>query len=361
MVSTRKHPANCEKAAGHVCKCGNCGGSQHGWSGWVEVAREPEPVRTAKRAKIISALTEWWSARRGAKPKLRPKEVTMDLVRIDCANWLAREAAGSAPDSTPVPRRDARTDAVGDPVGRSAAVEVSGTLTPMGEPDGFASQAEAAPVPFGADLDRPDAVEQVAVFAQAMTKDIWQDVLEDLGGSPEEIRAIRLQLADHGWCDLFIGFVQVLEMFGKVVEKIPDKAKEIIAEAILGSSKQKLRSALTKRVVDKVVDKAWAAFKAAMIAHSPLFSLLSSDDLLRNLRMIAVFICPAPEKHEEVRKHAVDPLLGDACDYISDETKKWLATQFKQWANGVARPAVPGSREGEGRSGALPPTRPSPA
>jgi hypothetical protein len=358
MVATRKHPANCEKAAGHVCKCGNCGGSQHGWSGWVEIAREPEPARATRRRTIIDALTDWWSAKRGAKPKLRPKEVTMDLVRIDCADWLARNASGVAPDSAPVPRRDDRTEVLESPSDGPAPVEESGEFAPVSESED--SVSDGTPVPSEGPSERPDAVEQVAAFAQAMTKDIWQDVLEDLDGSPEEIRAVRLQLADHGWCDLFIGFVLVLEKFGKVVEKIPDKAKEIIAGVILGSSRSKMRSVLTKEVVGLIVDKAWGAFKVAAIAHSPLFGLLSSEDLLRNLRMIAVFICPAPEKHEEVREHAVDPLLRDAHGYISDETKEWLATQFKQWANGVARPAVPGSREGEGHSGALPPPHRSP-
>ncbi|OXM67238.1 hypothetical protein CF165_17530 [Amycolatopsis vastitatis] len=191
-----------------------------------------------------------------------------------------------------------------------------------------------------------------------MAKDIWQGVLDELDGSPEEVKAIRLQFAHHGWCDLFIGFVQALEAYGKVVEKVPDKAKEIIAEAICGSSKQKVRSELTKRVVDMVVDKAWSAFKAAAITHTPLFALLSSEDLLRNLRIIAIFICPAPGNHKEVLEHAVDPLLRDARNYISDETKQWLATQFKQWADGVARPAVPDSREGERRSEGAPPKRP---
>lgn len=353
MVPTRKHPENCEKATRHACKCGNCGGSQHGWSNWVEIAREPEPVRSERSTSIVRVLTEWWSAKRGAKSKVKihPKEAAMDLVRIDCADWLARSAARSVPDSAPVPRRELRTETEETLGSRSGAGEEHGTQTPVGESGGSAHEVEA-------DSDRPDAVEQVAAFARAMTRDIWQDVLAELDGSPEEIKAIRLQLASHGWCDLFIGFVQALEMFGKVVEKIPDKAKDIIAEAICGSSMQKTRSELTKRVVGMVVDKAWTAFKAAAITHSPLFGLLSSDDLLRNLRFIAIFICPAPARHEEVKEHAVDPLLRDAHDYISGETKQWLATQFKQWADGVAKPAVPGSREGEGRTGVIPPNRP---
>jgi hypothetical protein len=359
MVATRKHPPNCEKATRPGCKCGNCGGTQHGWSNWVDIAREPAPVRSERRRAIIDALADWWSAKYGENPKpetkVHPKEAIIDLVRIDCADWLARSAAGSAPESAPIPRRSGAGEM---PSGQPVAVEQSGGRAPVSEPDGPASGAEGPPVPHEVDPDRPDEVEQVAAFALAMAQDIWQDVLEELDGSPEEVKAIRLQLAHHGWCDLFIGFVQALETFGKVVEKVPDKAKEIIAETICGSSKQKKRSELTKRVVAMVVDKAWSAFKAAAIAHSPLFALLSSEELLRNLRIIAIFICPAPNNHKEVQEHAVDPLLRDARNYISDETKQWLATRFKQWADGVARPAVPGSLEGEGRSEVALPKRP---
>lgn len=354
MAVTRKHPENCEKATRPGCECTNCSGTLHGWSNWVEIAREPEPVRAERRDSIIDALRSWWSAKHGAKPKpktkIHPKEATIDLVRIDCAGWLARSATGSAPDSAPVPRLEPRTETGKAASGRPVAVEQAGGWAAVAEPAGPPSGAEGAPVPHDADPDRPDEVEQIATFARAMANDIWQDVLEELGGSPEELKALRLQMAHHAWCDLFIGFVQALETFGKVVEKVPDKAKEIITEAICGSSKQKKRSELTERVVGMVVDKAWSAFKAATIAHSPLYALLSSEELLRNLRIVAIFICPAPNNHREVQEHAIDPLLRDARDYISDETKQWLATRFKQWADGVAKPEVPRSREGAGRS-----------
>ena len=357
MAATKTHPGSCAKATRPGCKCTNCGGTQHGWSNWVAIAREPEPVRTEKRMRIIRALTDWWSAKHGGKPaaKVHPKELTVDLMRIDCADWLARSAAGSAPDSAPLPRRNAQTEAADTSAGQPAVIGQADTREPVGEPRGLPAEAERAPVPHAGDPDRPDEADQVAAFARAMAQDIWQDVLDELDGSPAELKAICLQMAHHVWCDLFIGFVQALEAFGKVVETVPNKAKEIIAEAICGSSKQKVRSALTKQVVDMVVDKAWSAFKAAAITHSPLFALLSSEDLLRNLRIIAIFICPAPNSHQEVQEHAVDPLLRDARNYVSDETKQWLATQFKQWADGVARPAVPSSREGEGRSEVAPP------
>jgi hypothetical protein len=336
MASTGKHPGNCERAKGHVCRCGNCGGSQHGWGGWIGLAREPEQVRVERRSSILGKLAERWSAKRGAKLGKRADETIMDLVRIDCTVWLAREKDGWV--ALPGQRRGTETVAGGPYEDRRSPArdDVRDELAD----DLPSADAGREPSPE-ATSDRPGALDQVNAFARAMTEEIWQDIVAELPGTPEEIRRIRLQLADHGWCDLFIGVVRVLERFGKAFDEIPDRAKKIIVKTIRRSSRGDKRPALTKFVVNLIVDKAWAAFKAALIAHSPVFGVLTSEELLRNLRMIALFICPAPERHEEVRKHALEPLADDAQGYVSDAAKEWLAKQFG------LRPAgeIPAARE----------------
>ncbi|WP_020636636.1 hypothetical protein [Amycolatopsis alba] len=42
---------------------------------------------------------------------------------------------------------------------------------------------------------------------------------------------------------------------------------------------------------------------------------------IRATRMLAIMICPAPERHEAVVKHCVNPLLGE---YVSNLTKQRL-------------------------------------
>ncbi|MGK3205593.1 hypothetical protein [Amycolatopsis sp. MEPSY49] len=352
MASTRKHPPICEKAKGHVCKCGNCGGSQHGWVGWTRLAREPDRVREAERSKISEKLREWWSSKRGAKVGNKAKAAIMDLLRFDCTRWLAwndqqaaevptqRPDADSAPERSPDDRPLALPGA--DPRLEHAGDTPSPVTIDIGQPASLPEHSEWSPV-----------VDQVDALARAMTQEIWRDIVENIEGSPAEVKAIRLQLADHGWCDLFIGFVMVLEKFRKVFDEIPDTAKKLIVEAVLRSSRQEKRPQLTEQVVGMIVDKAWGAFKAALIAHSPLLGALTSDELLRNLRLLAVFICPAPEKHEEVQKHAVEPLVDDVRGYVTDETKEWLRREFGQWATGVERQAK--------ADGAVPAVRPAPA
>ncbi|MGH7869618.1 MAG: hypothetical protein ACREP9_18820 [Candidatus Dormibacteraceae bacterium] len=180
---------------------------------------------------------------------------------------------------------------------------------------------------------RPSAVEQVIIFAEAMTQSIWQEIAVELDDT-KKAREIRCQLAYHGWCDLFIGLVKVVKKYRDCLSRIPDDAKEVVKWAILSSSMQAERSAVTRRVVDVVVDRVWQAFKTAAFANCPLLSILDSKEVLRSLRILAVFTCPAPENHKEVYEYAFKPLGDDAMEILREQTKKRLAKVFEDWVTG---------------------------
>ncbi|MCU1293577.1 MAG: hypothetical protein JWP08_2427 [Bryobacterales bacterium] len=170
------------------------------------------------------------------------------------------------------------------------------------------------------------------IFAEAMTS-VWKEIAAELGDDTKS-RDIKRQLAYHGWCDLFIGLVQVIEASQNVLEKIPESAKKLVKQAILSSSMQTKRSYVTNAVVDVLVDRVWQAFKGAMCGHVPLLSIITGEDTLRSLRILAVFTCPAPEKHKEVREHALKPLGDDVKKILTEQTKMRLAKLFDEWATG---------------------------
>jgi hypothetical protein len=59
--------------------------------------------------------------------------------------------------------------------------------------------------------------------------------------------------------------------------------------------------------------------------------------VLRALRMLAVFACPAPEEHREVHRHAVIPLMNDTRGIISDDVKaQVLALVPRLWRRDAA-------------------------
>lgn len=46
------HNENCAKAVGHACACSGCGGSLHGWEGWLGLAKGDVRDRQVKKEKI---------------------------------------------------------------------------------------------------------------------------------------------------------------------------------------------------------------------------------------------------------------------------------------------------------------------
>ena len=160
-----------------------------------------------------------------------------------------------------------------------------------------------------------------------VTVEPWQSISAALGDD-KLAQAAKQQLAQHGWCDLLIGVVRAIEKFGKVIDKLPDKATAFICRVVLGSSIHKKRPQVDKKVVRLVVDKVLGAVKAVAAAKLPIFAAITNDGVLRMLRILAVFSCPAPEDHPEVREHALDPLGDELLGILTDEAKDRLREVF---------------------------------
>lgn len=408
-TSNGNHNSRCAEAKGRVCRCTGCGGSLHGWGGWVRLANEDDE-RQSRRQQVE---TQWTTHYHPPPKRLNEKSrvASTDLARLDIADWLAdqggtdhlRPTGDTSPVEAVVPPQwlphstiiDARRQPESDnqPTrslcdapepceslpgqekpgdGSESASENSVSLHQAesimpGQPRewGLAQSEDMAhsrgstcenivrqgsqtrpenrsrPEPQFERSERgepdsvpePSPVEQVMIFAEAMTS-VWKEIADELDDDTARARDIKRQLADHGWCDLFIGLVRVIEKSQEVLDKIPDSAKNLVKQAILGSSMQAKRSHVTSAVVDVVVDRVWGAFKGAMCGQFPLLSIITSKDALRSLRILAVFTCPAPEKHQEVREHALKPLGDDVKKILTEQTKTRLTKLFEEWVTG---------------------------
>ncbi|MFD9891510.1 hypothetical protein ACFWY9_19410 [Amycolatopsis sp. NPDC059027] len=278
------------------------------------------------------------------------------MARLELANWLAvrrtQVSATLSPTDSPI-KGGADTTSAEKPVRNTQAHEspVPADAQTQDNPLLF----DDAPVAISSDEQepgpsssgdtsrrqasttesvRPSPLDQVEIFAKAMTApDLWAEITAELATAvPDPAEASR-QLAHHGWCDLFIGLVQVIEKCKKFVDQIPEWGKRIVKDAIHNSSIQSLRPAITDAIVDIVVDKVWAAFKGAAITKVPLLAVIDGDEAIRSLRILAVFSCPAPEDHEEVREHALKPLADDAAGLLTAQCKERLAKLFKEWVS----------------------------
>lgn len=352
------HNRRCAEANGRVCRCTGCGGSLHGWGGWVSLANEVKDKRQVRRQQVEA---QWTTHYRPPPKRLNEKSkmASTDLARLDIADWLADQGVTAHPhptgDTSPVevvvPEQwlphsaitkagrqpepdDQPTRSLGDipePCeslpGQAKSGDESENRNRGSEP-----QTERSERGEPDNVSEPSPVDQVMIFAEAMTS-VWKEIAAELGDDAKS-RDIKRQLAYHGWCDLFIGLVRVIEACRNLLEKIPESAKNLVKQAILGSSLQAKRSYVTRAVVDVVVDRVWQAFKGAMCGQVPLLSIITSEDALRSLRILAVFTCPAPEKHKEVCDHALKPLGDDAKKILTAQTKARLAKLFDEWTSG---------------------------
>lgn len=182
---------------------------------------------------------------------------------------------------------------------------------------------------------RPD-IDQVEVVANLITRDIWPAARDAIDEAAKESgldpQAVRQNLANHGWCDLIVGIIQTGEAANAVVSGLEVGARDVIVRAIMRSSMRLGRPQVVERIVKVLVDKVCSVFFAALKEAAPPLGVLTNEDLLSALRILAVFICPAPSVHVEVRRHALAPLGDDAGGYLTDKTRAHLGQVFADWA-----------------------------
>ncbi|MGC4749116.1 hypothetical protein ACLQ28_26165 [Micromonospora sp. DT201] len=133
----------------------------------------------------------------------------------------------------------------------------------------------------------------MTALAEEMTRGAWREIVTELDHATPHATKVKLGLTNHVWCDLFIGLVQAIEMTRRGFDSIPITVRTLI----LGSALQADRPHVSEAVVGLIVDKAWHSIQAAAFAGAPLLDLISNEEALRALRILAVFICPAPAQH----------------------------------------------------------------
>jgi len=135
--------------------------------------------------------------------------------------------------------------------------------------------------------------------------------LEDRLGSVSQDR--RIQLTNHLWCDLLSAIACGIKNFQSELEKVPKYAATLIINSRTGEQR-----AIDKFLIRLAVRVAWKS----LMELSPL---PSTQNLLRATRILAIFICPAPEDHKQVTKCCLDPLAAsEGGAIIKEETKKKL-------------------------------------
>jgi hypothetical protein len=278
------HRSNCANAQNPGCECSGCGGSLHGWQGWTALAGAEPRARAVRRSELENEVQR--DAKSGSvRHNSTNRQAYLNLARLDLAEQLWAEVPNHEPDGR---------------VPESAAVDVS------------------------SDYGR------VTVLGHTIMEKNWDEIsaeIDKLSSGEVNARTIKKHLADHIWCTLLVAVIQKVESLSRAVSFVSDGVKRFLQGALVERLGSAFSDGLRTAVAGIVVDKVWFALTKLLEVHFPFLG----TDILRALRMLAVFSCPSIERHPEVYEHAVRPLLGDAGALISEDVKAQVSELFDAW------------------------------
>lgn len=241
------HYRACENAQKHLCRCGLCGGTLHGWPTSLALARD---ATGAGRAILRSrAEADWEAANNGRaskKPNKRQLAAATDLAAADVTDWLADDLAAHTAD-------------------------VSEAIEPI-----------------------------VESLGNILAGDVARALDESLAGAGERRDLAR----GHFWCSLLAAYACSAKDLADDLAKVPDRA----TGAILRSAGNGGYPSLPERIeVGVIVQLAWK--QIMLLSKLPPFRHIK--DITQAIKILAVLICPAPEEHEAVCKCCLDPMTED--------------------------------------------------
>jgi hypothetical protein len=298
-----------------------CWGSKHGWKEPVRLAKDRDPTG---RDRLRTAVDDRWqvvvedkekSVRRPPKIISYPKKIAgVDSGISNLVDWLAEEFAANKHDTDGAhteTEQPARQTGTPQPAALSNIVPTTSIATDTSHPP---SADPLQQQHLWTDKAVVLQVEQLGdVLAEHVTKDIERAYPGPVPTS------VQVALADHFWCDLLAQLTHVIDSGLKAVDKIPDR----VTELILKSRKDALRLPLEELVVKVAVKSVWKFLQSLTIFGW----LIQARKTLPAIRILAVLICKAPERHRAVVEYCLDPLK----DQLTSETKRRLVKVLREW------------------------------
>jgi hypothetical protein len=282
-VAGNTHRTNCANAQQPGCVCSGCGGSLHGQKGWRDITTEPPQVRADVRRDFEERLQTDPRSRK-LRPNADNRLACLNLARLDIADFLWR-------------------DADGHPEMPEAVSAVSG------------DSAEFA---------------YVTVFAETLMEQTWPEISDAIDQAvPDKptATAVKKRIAQHVWCSMLVALIRVIESVDEILKFLSNETKELLKKVVKSHFDSGFAEVVADAVVNIVVDKVWSALTQLVETHFPIIGTKS----LRALRILAVFACPSVEQHPELYRHAMQPLMSEGREVVTDRIKTWVTALFTAW------------------------------
>ncbi|WAL63802.1 hypothetical protein ORV05_22730 [Amycolatopsis cynarae] len=156
----------------------------------------------------------------------------------------------------------------------------------------------------------PVVTGQIEAIANVLGRNVVNELDKSLDADHRDQR--RRALLDHFWCDLLAAFANVLAVFQHQIDQIPGR----IANVIIVRRDHGARLPIDDADIKMAVESAWKLIRTVPFVK---VALPDVEEPLRAIQMLAVMICPAPERHGEVVKYCLHPLTGEVLTVLTKQ------------------------------------------
>lgn len=166
---------------------------------------------------------------------------------------------------------------------------------------------------------RTDAeqVERIGIILRFSLKEV-ERACPDLMSS-----TVRQEMANHFWCEILAQLAFEINNGLSVVDSVPGR----VADAVLRNRNSSKESVLKERVVRAAVEAVWKRIQR----YSAFGVLAKGRALVLAIRILAIFVCKQPERHEAVVRHCIDPLGKE----LLMKVKERLTEVLHEWVPGI--------------------------
>lgn len=176
----------------------------------------------------------------------------------------------------------------------------------------------------GAKAEAIDWLAQEAADASVSDQQVVQQLVGQLGEyiaghvvcelenvvRPEDEASYRLSLTKHFWCDLLAATACSMSALREKAYAAPGRIVTAVMRSRSLDERPAVREYLVRAATDLTVEG---------ISHLP--GVRTFDDALMTVRILAVFVCPAPERHQAVVTCCIEPMGKQV---ISEEIQRRL-------------------------------------
>lgn len=157
----------------------------------------------------------------------------------------------------------------------------------------------------------PSAADQIEAIAAKISDEVVAELDRAVDAAHRAERRKKIA-ASHFWCDILAVLAKTLNEIQQEIDKVVDQIPRLVIAALAPAT------AIGKATAELAAEKTWEQVKDLDFIKAAV-STCDLSEPIRATRMLAIMICPAPELHEAVVKHCVNPLLGDCVSKLTEQ------------------------------------------